>query len=187
MKFHENPSSGSDCDTCEQRDGDDGGRSRFSRQFCEGSKNERNIPNFLYTEDRGIFLRKVGIYASHIAEHHYLNIDCGENFNFQNVSGNLYTPPVSIYRVGYKLGDPGFETGSGKRFISSPKRPVLVNGTTFPRQSCRGVRLTTHLHLVSRLKISGAVLLLLPHAFMAPIRTTLHLLYIQQYSLFSPV
>jgi len=48
MKFHENPSSGSDCDTCEQRHGDDRGSSRFSRQFCEGSRNERNILNFLY-------------------------------------------------------------------------------------------------------------------------------------------
>jgi len=96
MICHENPSSGSDCDKCEQRDRDDGGSSRFSRQFREGSKSERNVLNFFYTENGGSLLRKDGIYASHISEHHYLNIHYGENFNIQNVSENVYTTTASI-------------------------------------------------------------------------------------------
>jgi hypothetical protein len=68
----------------------------FRDSFAKATKNERNILNLFYTEDRGSFFRNVVIYASHITEHHYLNINCGENFNIQDVLENLYTPTESV-------------------------------------------------------------------------------------------
>jgi len=47
----------------------------------------------------------------------------------------------------------------------------LVSGAIFVGQSRWGVKLTTHLHQVLRLRMSGAMLLLL-HAFMACIGTS---------------
>jgi hypothetical protein len=64
----------------------------FSDSFAKAAKNERNIPNLFYTEDRGIFFWNVGIYVSHITEHQYLN----SNINFQDVLENLYTSTESV-------------------------------------------------------------------------------------------
>jgi hypothetical protein len=64
----------------------------FHDNFAKAVKNEWNIPNLFYTEDRGSFFRNVGIYASHITGHHYLNI----NINFQDVLENVYIPTESV-------------------------------------------------------------------------------------------
>ena len=69
--------------------------------------------------------------------------------------------------TGYGLEGPGSNPDSGKRFISCPKRsdrlrspPILlfkVFRCSFRRMKRHDVMLPSHLHLVQRLKLSGAI------------------------------
>jgi hypothetical protein len=82
--------------------------------------------------------------------------------------------------------DPGFESQQGKEILSSKTAQIdsvthLASypiGTRVPSQgqSGRGVKLTTYLHIVPRLRMTGAIPLLPLYAFMAWLRTTLPVL-----------
>jgi hypothetical protein len=67
--------------------------------------------------------------------------------------------------MGYGLEDRGSFYFKGKRFLSSPQgqdrlwySPILISkwisGALSPEQSGRGVKLTTHLHLLLRSKMT---------------------------------
>jgi hypothetical protein len=80
--------------------------------------------------------------------------------------------------------------GRGKRFSSSPKHSHRLWGLTNLHIQCipgfcgRDVKFTTHVHLVSRLWMSGAVPLLPLSAFMAWAWTSLYQLCWQKYFFF---
>jgi hypothetical protein len=71
----------------------------------------------------------------------------------------------------------GFNHSRRMRFFSSPKCPNQVwdpfsllfqeNQDSFPKVKKPGVKLTTHLHLVSRLRVQGAIPLLPLYVFTA--------------------
>jgi hypothetical protein len=60
-------------------------------------------------------------------------------------------------------------TGSGRR----PQAPIHRVLEFFPGDSGRGVKLTNHLHLMPRLRMSGAIPLLVLYAFKACAEKTL--------------
>jgi hypothetical protein len=81
-----------------------------------------------------------------------------------------------------RVGRQGFNSRKGQRwdfFFSSPQRPDLLWGPPIipsngywrtlylESKAARGVKLTTHLHLVPRLSICGAIPPLLQYVFMA--------------------
>ena len=80
----------------------------------------------------------------------------------------------------------GSNPNSGKGFFSSPKHPDGVwslpsyysmgASVQFWDKSGRGVKLTIHHHLVPRLRVSGAELVLPLYAFMAGTRKTTSLI-----------
>jgi hypothetical protein len=86
----------------------------------------------------------------------------------------------SVQRIAYGLDDGSSIPGGGncRIFFSSPPRSdrlwcppnLLSNGYrwgSFPELSGRGVKMATHLHLVQRLRMRGAIPPLSKHVFMA--------------------
>jgi len=81
------------------------------------------------------------------------------------------TKLVSIRQLGYELGSPGFDfllflndqTGHRAHLASNS----MDTGVISQGQSGQGVKVTTHLHLLPKLRMSGATPLLLLYAFMA--------------------
>ena len=72
-------------------------------------------------------------------------------------------------------------SGRSKKCLSSPKRPYRLWGQPASYYNCTGVHsrgksdrgvMTTHLHLVPRLRMSGAIPVLQLYAFMTCIKTT---------------
>jgi len=90
---------------------------------------------------------------------------------------------VDTTEASYNLDDPRFKSTHGQGTSVFPKifRPTLgciqhcIQWVqTFSQgKSRRGVKFSTHLHLVPRLRMSGSLPLFSLHAFMAWTRTTL--------------
>lgn len=77
---------------------------------------------------------------------------------------------MSLYRLGYDLGNPGFETGKGKKFLSIPQCLSPSFGPfNFPLSTYRALflainswcaMLATQLHLSQWFRMSGPIILL---------------------------
>jgi hypothetical protein len=82
----------------------------------------------------------------------------------------------SVYRSGYGLDDPGFESRYGKEIflfskksrtaLGPPSLPFSTHLGSFPEKNSDSVKLTTDFHLVPRLRVSGATPFLSLCAFM---------------------
>lgn len=97
--------------------------------------------------------------------------------------GRLFKDPSTFER--HHVASKVSYSSSGKRFFTCPKRPeqLWTNPTPYSRQT--GMNLTSHLHLLLRLRIHGTKPLL-PYASMACTRTTLPLPFTKQFYSISP-
>jgi hypothetical protein len=92
-----------------------------------------------------------------------------DNFTF-TYRKSVGTGMVQWYRPGLRVGW-GFDSWQGLKLFSHHRvqtTDLLSNGyqeLLLWGQSCRGVKLTTHLHLVTRLRMRGAILALPQYAF----------------------